>query len=368
MFEMPLHVVYLTPIANTCDMEIDIKEKERAALEVLRSTGLDVLEAALVAKEALESGRGRVRRTRACIRLGEEQLRLRSRTVSFAKAVEAALEDRKRKGLRARSIVDFRYLCKRLVKMNPGLAERRMRSITSEDCRRYLEKAFSGSAAQYRKGRAILSGVFSTAIRHEWCDSNPVARVEVPEVVEKPIEPLTIEEVESLEEAARRPEHEDMQLSLHLMLYCGIRPTEVSRINPETDIDWEHAQVLVRPTASKTGGGRVVPLRKAGAITVRSIPRRWEHRWRALRQAAGWSKEAAHPWRQDVCRHTFATYHAAHFRNFPALQLEMGHRDATLLRTRYIYATHGADGNAEKYFGLTIDSSSPLRGYTETSD
>ena len=252
--------------------------------------------------------------------------------------------------------MDFRYLCKRMMKLNPGLAERRMRSITSEDCRRYLETAFGGSAAQYRKARAILSGVFSTAIRHDWCDSNPVSRVEVPDVVEKPIEPLSIEEVERLETAAQLPEHEDMQLSLHLMLYCGIRPTEVSRIDPERDIDWENQRVVVRPITSKTGGGRVVPLRKADAVTVRTIPHRWIHRWRALRKAAGWSKETAHPWRQDVCRHTFATYHAAHFRNFPALQMEMGHRDSTLLRTRYIYATHGADGNAERYFGFTIDN------------
>ncbi len=349
-------------------MTTKISEKELAALEVLRSTGIDVLEAALVAKEALKSGRGRVKRARACIALGEEQLRLREKTVTFAKAVEVALEDRKRKGLRARSIMDFRYLCKRMMKLNPGLAERRMRGISADDCRSVLESAFGDSPSQYKKGRAILSGVFSTAIRHEWCDSNPVSRVEVPEVVERPIEPLSIEEVERLEKAAQQPEHREMQLSLHLMLYCGIRPTEVSRINPDRDIDWQHEQVLVRPTTSKTGGGRVVPLRKTGAITVRTIPRRWEHRWRALRQAAGWSKEAGHPWRQDVCRHTFATYHAAHFRNFPALQLEMGHRDATLLRTRYIYATHGADGNAEKYFGFTIDSSSPLRGYTATSD
>ena len=349
-------------------MKINISETEWAALEVLRSTGIDVLEAALVAKEALKSGRGRVKRARACIALGEEQLRLREKTVTFSKAVEVALEDRRRKGLRARSIMDFRYLCKRMMKLNPGLEERRMRGISADDCRRVLEAAFGNSPSQYKKGRAILSGVFSTAIRHEWSDSNPVSRVEVPEVVERPIEPLSIEEVERLEKTAQQPEHREMQLSLHLMLYCGIRPTEVSRINPDRDIDWQHEQVLVRSTTSKTGGGRVVPLRKAGAITVRSIPRRWEHRWRALRQAAGWSKEAAHPWRQDVCRHTFATYHAAHFRNFPALQLEMGHRDATLLRTRYIYATHGADGNAEKYFGLTIDSSSPLRGYTETSD
>ena len=327
------------------------RDKEMAALEVLKSTGIDVLEAALVAKEALECGRGRVRRARECVRLGAEEMRKRERTVTFAKAVETALEDRKRKGLRARSIVDFRYLCKRMMKMNPGLAERRMRSITSEDCRRYLETAFGGSAAQYRKARAILSGVFSTAIKHDWCDSNPVSRVEVPDVVEKPIEPLTIEEVERLEAAAQLPEHREMQLSLHLMLYCGIRPTEVSRIDPERDIDWQNQRVVVRPTTSKTGGGRVVPLRCGNIDTLRhDIPRRWVHRWRALRKAAGWSKETAHPWRQDVCRHTFATYHAAHFRNFAALQLEMGHRDSSLLRTRYVYAGNGAEASARSYF------------------
>ena len=329
----------------------EINEIECAALEVLRATGIDVLEAALVAKEALECGRGRVKRARECVRLGAEEMRKRERTVTFAKAVETALEDRKRKGLRARSIVDFRYLCRRMMKMNPGLAERRMRSVTSEDCRRYLETAFGGSAAQYRKARAIMSGVFSTAIKHDWCDASPVSRVEVPDVVEKPIEPLTIEEVERLEAAAQLPEHQDMQLSLHLMLYCGIRPTEVSRIDPERDIDWQNQRVVVRPITSKTGGGRVVPLRCGNIEALRhDIPRRWVQRWRARRKAAGWSKETAHPWRQDVCRHTFATYHAAHFRNFPALQLEMGHRDSALLRTRYIYATHGADGNAERFF------------------
>ena len=336
-------------------MNTEITESERAALEVLRSTGIDVLEAALVAREALECGRGRVRRARECVRLGAEEMRKRERTVTFRKAVEAALEEREKKNRRARTVTDFRYYCKRLMVRNPGLAERRVRSITSDDCREYLQAAYGESPSQYRKARAIMSGVFSTAIKHDWCDSNPVSRVEVPEVVEKPIEPLTIEEVERLEAAARLPEHEDMQLSLHLMLYCGIRPTEVSRIDPERDIDWHNQRVVVRPTTSKTGGGRVVPLRCGDIDVLRhDIPRRWVQRWRALRKAAGWSKETAHPWRQDVCRHTFATYHAAHFRNFPALQLEMGHRDSSLLRTRYIYATHGADENAENFFKCTM--------------
>ena len=269
-------------------MNKEITDMERAALEVLRSTGVDVLEAALVAREALECGRGRVRRARECVRLGAEEMRKREKTVTFSKA------------------------------------------------------------------RAIMSGVFSTAIKHDWCDSNPVSRVEVPDVVEKPIEPLTIEAVERLEAAAQLPEHQAMQLSLHLMLYCGIRPTEVSRIDPERDIDWQDQRVVVRPTTSKTGGGRVVPLRCGNIDALRhDIPRRRVQRWRALRKAAGWSKETAHPWRQDVCRHTFATYHAAHFRNFAALQLEMGHRDSSLLRTRYVYAGKTNEASARSYFECT---------------
>ena len=135
-----------------------------------------------------------------------------------------------------------------------------------------------------------------------------------------------------------------MQLSLHLMLYCGIRPTEVSRVDSERDIDWENQRVVVRPSTSKTGGGRVVPLRKADTITVRTIPHCWKERWHALRHAAGWHRE--HVWQPDACRHTFATYHAAHFRNFAELQMEMGHRDSTLLRTRYVYACGNAQDNA----------------------
>ncbi len=334
-------------------MNPETRDREQAALEVLRSTGVDVLEAALVAKEALECAHRRVRRARECVRLGAEEMRKREKTVTFRKAVESALEEREKKNRRARTVTDFRYYCKRLMVRNPGFAERRVRSITSDDCREYLQAAYGGSPSQYRKARAILSGVFSTAIRHDWCDANPVSRVEVPDVAEKPIEPLSIRDVEKLEKTALQPEHREMQLSLHLMLYCGIRPTEVSRIDPERDIDWQNRHVVVRPTISKTGGGRVVPLRKAENITIRTIPQRWIQRWRALRKAAGWNE--SHAWQADACRHTFATYHAAHFRNFPALQLEMGHRDSSLLRTRYVYAGKANETIALRYFGYTKD-------------
>lgn len=323
-----------------------ITETEWAALVVLRSTGVGVLEAALVAKEALEKGRGRVRRARRCLELGEEQLHLQEKTVTFTKAVETAIAVRERKGLRVRSLRDFRYYCKRLIKRNPGLAQRRIRSITADECRTYLETAFA-TPTQFQKGRLIMSGVFGTAFKKGWCQENPVARVEVPTIIEKPIAPLSLQECEQLQKTAQLPEYQDMQLSLHLMLYCGIRPTEVSRLNAERDIDWERRQVIVRPAAAKTGGGRVVPLRKGNGSMHRIIPKCWAARWRALRRAAGWNSRT-HPWYPDTCRHTFAAYHAAHFNNLPALQLEMGHRDSKLLRTRYILATPGLE--TEKFW------------------
>ena len=63
----------------------------------------------------------------------------------------------------------------------------------------------------------------------------------------------------------------------------------------------------------------------------KNIEKKWQKRWLELRRSAGFTR-----WVPDVCRHTFATYHAAHFRNLPELQLEMGHRDVSLLRSRYM--------------------------------
>lgn len=314
-------------------MKIRLTEQEHAALAVLRSTGIDVLEAALVAKEVLAAAGGRVRRARQCLQLGRVQLRLQEHTVTFRKATETALEARS--GRRPRTVIDFRYICKRLMDKNKELTERRVRAITAADCERYLKTAFPNSAAQYKKARATLSGVFTTALRRGWCDTNPVAHVAVPTITETPIAPLTQQEVQRLKATTERPEFRDMQLSLHLLLYCGIRPTEVSRLQPQ-DVSLTERQVLVRPNTSKTGGGRMVPLRggkELGDMPL-TIPKAWQRRWRELRQAAGFC--GAHRWVPDACRHSFASYHAAHFRNLQELQWEMGHRDTNLLRTRYV--------------------------------
>ena len=315
---------------------IVISEMERAALEILRTTGVDVVEAALVAREALRVGRGRVRRALECIGAGEVELRRRERTVCFARAVEAALEARKDR--RARTLSDFRYISRRLMKKCPGLAERRVRSISAADCAGYLQRAFD-TPRQRVKAHAILSGIFRTAQRRGWCADNPLRNVEKPRVQEAPIAILTQVEITRLLDAARVYAGGACLPAVGLMLYAGLRPHEVARLCWE-DINLTHSSIRIQPRHSKTGGARRVtihpPLARllssmAAASSGRICPRGWVRHWRELHRAAGFTH-----WQPDVLRHTFANHHLAHFRSYAALQLEMGHRSAELLRSRYI--------------------------------
>ena len=317
-----------------------VSKKEAAALELLRSTGVDVLEAALVAKMALEAGRGKPGRARRCVAAGAAALEQQEQTVTFERAVEEALEARKDR--RARTLSDFRYVCKRLMQRNEGLAQRRVRGMSARDCAGYLKGAFS-TPVQLRKARAVLSGVFSTALRRGWCAENPVARVEVPRVVEGRVEILSPGEMEQLLEAAGVYEGGVCLPAVGMMLYAGIRPHEVARLTWDA-VDLVHGYIALQARHSKTGGARRVtihpPLRRilegaAAGGGGRICPACWERHWAALHRAAGWGSPAR-PWRQDVLRHTFASYQLGHFRSYSVLQYEVGHRDVSLLRTRYV--------------------------------
>lgn len=304
-------------------------------LEEVSLTQSDVARLALEAIESLgELAQGLSRMDlimllRGTLREGVAAMKAATRTVTLETAAWASVEARR--GLRATSRRDLRHFVRRILRVE-GAAAMPLRSVTTAQCKNILSSAFGNSASSYLKGRAILHSIFTYGMRQEWCDGNPVSRIEAPKVKEKPIHPLAPEAVEKLKETAERPEFRDMRLSLSLMLYGGIRPTEVSRLQAR-DFNWEERQVIVRPSVSKTGGGRAVPLRGIQAIrkNERRIPRDWKRKWRALRQAAGFRH-----WTPDVCRHTFASYHAAYFRNLSELQLEMGHRDAGLLRSRYM--------------------------------
>lgn len=107
-------------------MKRELKEKEWAALAVLKSASADVLEAAIVAKELISANGGRVRRARQCIARGIEAMRLQEKTVSFEKAAEVALAARRERRPRTQS--DFRYFTQRFKKCTKTRKSYRLRT------------------------------------------------------------------------------------------------------------------------------------------------------------------------------------------------------------------------------------------------
>lgn len=318
-------------------------EKMMAALPL---SALDAVRLVLEAVEELDEqaqGANRLslmRTLRGAMRKGVEALREERRTVSFATAAWESVEARGDKRPTTRR--DLRHFVRRMLRLD-GVAERPLRLMRTEECRTILQRAFGNSIHSFRKGRAILHSIFVHGRAQGWCTENPVSCIKPPVAKEQMITPLSLEEIRRLEQTAHRPEHRKMLFSLALMLYAGVRPGEICRLQPARDILWAERLIIIRPIASKTGGGRTIPLRKSFDLKESAciIPKNWATRWRNLRRAAGFTT-----WQPDVLRHTFASYHAAYYRNIPELQLEMGHRNAHLLHTRYVIPTSRRDAEA----------------------
>ncbi len=312
-------------------------------LGLLAGSGITPITAGRLALELAESagalrlhGEALMKRCRRVIQLGCQVREQERRSVSFSKAADEALASRSDR--RPRTQAEFRSIYRRFLRVSPALSGRNIRSITADECRALLESTFS-TLRQRAKGRLILHGIFAHSLRQGWCGSNPVAALRAPALQEVEVQPLTPEELRRLLRTARERRHRPCMPALGLMLWAGVRPAEAERLLWE-DIDWQERVISLRARHSKTGGARHITLhpvlaawlQEAGSARCGNIcPPNWTRRWKHLRRAAGLI-----PWRQDVLRHTFASYHIKQWHDTTRLQLEMGHRSPALLQTRYL--------------------------------
>lgn len=272
---------------------------------------------------------------------------------TFWKLFEVSLL--RRTGRRERTLQEISQYVRRMLRTRPWWRNMPVSQITSADCARLIEESFA-TMPMRRKARSIMHGIFSCAIKLGLRAINPVNCFTYIILPEKPIRALTIVEVRQLLRTAQKKEFISCAPAIGLMLWAGLRPTEVSRIR-WGDIRISDKTILVEAQNAKTATKRQVrmrqvlrawllrtaPYRPAGAPVV---PRGWEKRWRTLRRAAGFNE-----WKPDILRHTFASYHLKYFRDLTGLQVDMGHSSVQLLRTRYLGMDNITERNAEEFWG-----------------
>ena len=302
---------------------------------------------------------------------------IRNTEKSFEDGFKIYLENKQH--LRPDSIRDIRCIGNRLIRTKPELARRNFSELSVSECEEWLNAAFATpsqfkrssneispqakdpkgetahkvSASQFNKARTMLHGLFEFALRREWCDKNPIKRIERRKVIEKEIQPLKLSETKRLITTAQR-ESPNCAVAAALLVYTGIRPREVRRLTWR-DIDTEEKTITVRSQCSKTGGVRQVEippvLNRLLIAHSRELkeekicPPNWQRRWRKIRDNSGFRGR----WVCDVLRHTYASFHAKNYADLQRLQLNMGHRDLSLLRSRYVNM-HGISRAEAKCF------------------
>ncbi len=313
-----------------------------SAQQTLEKTNIGVLDAARFVKELSELGRTqKLNRLRTIFCLGCEVAARERKTPSFESAYECFLKAKNH--LRSRTLQDYRLVLSTLRREFPAVLSMRVRAVSTPVCEEILDSAFH-TLRQRRKARAILHSFFGYCVRHAWCRANPMSATDLPMLREREIAPLTLPEIAALFRAAMLLRLADCVPAIALMIFAGIRPNEIERLC-WSDIDPEEKVISVSPTHSKTGGSRHVSIlpvlekilfpRYTPAGDAKICPPNWQRKWAKIRKKAGWSSPE-NPWRQDVLRHSFASYHLKFFKNLPQLQCEMGHASPRLLRTRYL--------------------------------
>lgn len=248
------------------------------------------------------------------------------------------------------------------------LADTALHACTPALIQRALDTTWSHSPHSWNAGRRHLHALFAYAIKRRMVNmQNPVTPLELKRIHEaeitalppdhlralfaacRPATPAEIAAAAELPAAERTHSSADLtylRCYIAICAFAGIRPTECSRLT-WADIDLEDGIISVRGRQSKTGGTRHIemhPTLRAWLAVSRPVnalpsdrvthPACLSRRLSILRRRAGFG--AGNPWQSDCLRHSYATYYLkARCGNIHQLQLNMGHRDAQLLYSRY---------------------------------
>jgi integrase len=181
--------------------------------------------------------------------------------------------------------------------------------------------------------RRIIRTAFSFAASRNYCVDNPAAKTAKAKEIEGTVGILTVTETARLLEAA------DAELVPFIAIgaFAGLRRAEIERLD-WSEVDLESGLITVQAVKAKSARRRFVKIREnlaswlmpyaahRGMVTPGNCRKMLE----ATRVAAGIKH-----WPSNALRHSFASYHLAHFNDAAALALELGHTDAGLVFQHY---------------------------------
>jgi integrase len=257
-------------------------------------------------------------------------LKASEKSCSAEQLVKELLKAKGADGVGERHLSDLAYRLAYFAEEFDGKLVAEMTSAEIDDWLRSLEVG-----PQTRNHyRANVLQAFNFAVRHGYAPTNPVEGAAKAKVVGGRPGILTVEQASTL--LVNAPS--GVLPYFAIGLFAGLRRAELERLD-WSEIDFESALIEVKAEKSKTAMRRFVtlqpnlrewlmPYRKLkGYVTPQE---NFRELFAEARTAAGIDE-----WPDNALRHSFASYHLAHFKNAASTALELGHHDSRITFAHY---------------------------------
>jgi integrase/recombinase XerD len=268
----------------------------------------------------------------------------RGSTKTVAEVGSLFLESRVQKNRSVRHLDGVRII---LARFDAVHGERRIKDVTAEQIIDWLVDQKVGPTTTNHM-RAILHSVFGFALKRKILRENPVGEIEKEKIRKDKVGILTPEQMKALLVAAGTDY--DVLATLAIGGFAGVRPEEIKRLSWSA-IDLERGVIDCGSEVTKTASHRYVKIEPVLTAWLQTIPLlslrqsqggtirgdNFRRRFDEVRIAAGFSVRGSKgiPWPHDALRHSFGSYHLAHFKNAANTALEMGHQGTAMLFANY---------------------------------
>jgi integrase len=206
-------------------------------------------------------------------------------------------------------------------------------TITSAEMDDWL-RSLSVSPVTRNHYRRLIVLAFNFAVRRGYATANPAAQTAKAKEPKADIGILTIAQAARLLESATP----DVLPYIAIGLFSGLRRAEIERLD-WSEIDFESGLIQVKAEKAKGARKRFVTMQpnlREWLLPLRKLKGnvRPHENFRQLfddtRAAAGIAE-----WPDNALRHSFASYHLAHFKNAASTALELGHHDSRVTFAHY---------------------------------
>ncbi|HEV3100513.1 MAG TPA: tyrosine-type recombinase/integrase [Candidatus Udaeobacter sp.] len=242
----------------------------------------------------------------------------------------------------------IRDLQTRLSKFCSVFGELKLAEIGFVEIEKWLLNFTNGNR---RNHYTVISSMFNEAVRLEYIDKSPMAKIEKPKKSSKTPEIFTVDELTSLLETAQKIEPDILPM-VAICAFSGVRSEgEISRLEWSM-VDLKRGHIDLPATVTKAGKRRVVPIQpnlmawlqpyagRTGAV----LPKGARYKREAVCEESGVT------WKQNALRHSFASYRLEQTKDAPLVAFELGHPSPALLYSTYREVVRPAD--AERYWEI----------------